>query len=132
MSSTENASMSRGEMAAFISRLVVKSLHDYTGRGPTKARTYLNENVVTVILRDTLTAGERSLVQGGRGQMVLDIRFAFQQTMSDDLTRGVEEITGRKVDAFMSANHLDPDVAIECFVLDGVPSVRLSEEEPVE
>jgi uncharacterized protein YbcI len=117
-------------MASAISNLVVKLLHSYTGRGPTKARTHLNDNVVTVILQDTLNLGERSLVEGGKGQMVLDIRFAFQQTMRDDLTRGVEEITGRKVDAFMSANHIDPDVAVECFVLDGRPDARVHEEEP--
>ncbi len=69
------------------------------------------------LLRDTLTDGERSLVRDGRTALVLQTRKAYQDTMGADLIAGVEGITGRKVDAFMSDNHIDPDVAVESFVL---------------
>jgi len=36
-----------------ISNLTVRLLSQYTGRGPTKARTYLNDDMVTVVLQDT-------------------------------------------------------------------------------
>ena len=71
----------------------------------------------TSALRDTLTDGERSLVRDGRTALVLQTRKAYQDTMGADLIAGVEGITGRKVDAFMSDNHIDPDVAVESFVL---------------
>ena len=107
----------RNRTAAAISNMVVKLMTEYTGRGPTKARTHINDDVVTVLLHDLLTKGERSLVQGGKTELVQSTRFAFQQTMEQDLVRGIEEITGREVLAFMSANHLEPDMAVEIFVL---------------
>jgi uncharacterized protein YbcI len=69
------------------------------------------------VLRDTLTKGERRLVADGRAQLVLDVRKAYQFTMKDDFVAGVEEITGRRVIAFLSDNHIEPDIAIENFVL---------------
>ena len=106
-----------GSTAAAISNHVVRTMSEYTGRGPTKARTYLNDDLVTVILQDTLTKGERSLVGDDLDELVLRMRKAFQGTMRDDLVAGVEQILGRKVSAFMSDNHIDPDVAVEVFLL---------------
>ena len=117
--SSDEMTLLNGQRAAAISNLVVGLTSDYTGRGPTKARTHLSENVVTVVLQDTLTKGERSLVNDGRSELVLGVRFAFQETMRAGLVEGVEKITGRRVHAFMSANHIDPDMAVETFVLDG-------------
>lgn len=102
--------------------MVVKLITEYTGRGPTRARTYLNDDLVTVVLRDTLTKGERSLVRDGKQELVLNVRLAFQQTMREDLITGIERLTGRKVFAFMSANHMEPDLAIESFVFDAQSS----------
>jgi uncharacterized protein YbcI len=109
---------SNGDRASAISNMVVRLMSEYTGRGPTKARTHIHDDVITVLLQDTLTKGERSLVQSGQGELVQSTRFAFQQTMKRDLVLGIEEITGRKVLAFMSANHLEPDMAAETFVLE--------------
>jgi uncharacterized protein YbcI len=106
-----------GEIAADISRAVVRVLHDHTGRGPTRARTELGANLVTVVLADTLTKGEQNLVAYGKAQMVLDVREQFQAAMRTDLVGAVEGITNRRVIAFMSQNHIDPDLAVEVFVL---------------
>ena len=73
--------------------------------------------MVTVILRDTLTKGERSLVGDDLDELVLSMRKAFQGTMRHALTTGIEEILGRKVIAFMSDNHIESDVAVEVFLL---------------
>jgi len=118
VSSTQIDHAPRGEQAASISNLVVKLTSEYTGRGPTKARTHIDDDLVVVILRETLTKGERSLVRDGKQEVVRSMRFAFQQTMKDELVAGVEQILGRKVLAFMSANHMEPDVAAEVFLLD--------------
>jgi uncharacterized protein YbcI len=106
-----------GSRSASISNLVVRLLSQYTGRGPTKARTFFNDDMVTVVLQDTLTKGEVTLVNNEHDQMVLDTRATFQDVMRDDLVSGVEEITQRKVVAFLSANHIDPDLAVETFIL---------------
>ena len=100
-----------------ISNLVVRLLSEYTGRGPTKARTHFSDNLVTVVVQDLLTKGERSLIRDGKQDLVLETRRAYQLTMREDFTAGIEEITGRRVIAFLSANHIDPDIAIESFVL---------------
>ena len=117
MASTQIEHPVSGSKAAAISNHVVRMMSEYTGRGPTKARTNFGDNLVTVLLQDTLTKGERSLVGDGREAMVLDMRKAFQGTMRTELVKGVEGILGRTVIAFMSDNHIDPDVAIEVFVL---------------
>jgi uncharacterized protein YbcI len=107
-----------GERAAAISNLVVKLVSEYTGRGPTKARTYLNDDVITVVLQEMLTKAEHSLVRDGQSELVLRTRLAFQQTMRDDFVQGIEGITGAKVRAFLSSNHMDPDIAVETFILE--------------
>jgi uncharacterized protein YbcI len=120
VSDAENDRSPRGEQAAAIANLVVKLTSEYTGRGPTKARTHIDDDLITVILRETLTKGERSLVRDGKEDVVRRTRFAYQQTMRDELVAGIEQISGRKVLAFMSANHMEPDVAAEIFLLDGL------------
>jgi uncharacterized protein YbcI len=104
--------------SAMISTSAVKLLHEYTGRGPTKAKTLINEDVVTVLLAATLTKGERKLVDTGRSDRVLQLRHDYQLIMRDDLVRIVERQLDRKVIAFMSQNHIDPDLAVEVFVLE--------------
>ena len=100
-----------------ISTAAIQLLHEYTGRGPTKAKTLINDDVVTVLLADTLTKGERKLVDNGHSDRVLQLRHDYQVVMRDDLTAVVERQLDRKVIAFMSQNHIDPDLAVEVFVL---------------
>jgi uncharacterized protein YbcI len=117
MSSPQFDPSTNGPHGLAISNLIVRLLSEYTGRGPTQARTHFNDNLITVVVQDLLTKGERSLIRDGKANLVLETRRAYQYTMRDDLTTGVETITGRRVIAFLSANHLDPDIAIESFML---------------
>lgn len=112
--------LSGGELAAAISTTVVQALARTTGRGPTRARTTLGENGVFVVLQDTLTRGEQTLADAGQGAAVLDLRRRWQQVMKTDVSREIEELTGRRVIGFMSDNHIDPDLAVEVFVLEPV------------
>ena len=107
-----------GELSAALSNAIVALMAEYTGRGPTQSKTYVNENLITCIMHDSLTKGERSLVADGKEHAVLEMRRAYQETMRPELIAIVERLTGRKVAAFMSANHVDPDVAVETFVLE--------------
>jgi uncharacterized protein YbcI len=106
-----------------ISTAVVQLLHEYTGRGPTKAKTSINEDVVTVLLADTLTKGERKLVDNGLSERVLQLRHDYQLTMRDELVAIVERQLDRTVIAFMSQNHIDPDLAVEVFILEPAEGV---------
>ena len=108
----------RGAVSAEISTATVQILAEYTGRGPTKAHTVLNKDSVLIVLADTLTKGERSLTRMGMSDHVLETRKRYQMAMREDLIGAVESHTGRKVIAFMSDNHIDPDTAAEVFVLE--------------
>src|SRR3954447_1143774 len=115
-------SQNDGQLAARISNTVVQALARTTGRGPTKAKTTLGDNGVFVVLQDSLTVGERTLSNAGEGQAVLDLRRRWQSIMEADVSREIEELTGRKVIGFMSDNHIDPDLAVEVFVLEPPPA----------
>jgi uncharacterized protein YbcI len=110
-----------GALSAAISNAVVRLISEYTGRGPTKARTAINRDVVTVVLADTMTKAERTLAANGKAELVLRLRQEFQRTMRDDLVAAVEMLMERKVVAFMSDNHIDPDMGAEIFVLEPQP-----------
>jgi len=112
---------------AQISNGAVQLVRDYTGRGPTKARTTINPDLVTIILGDSLTKAERRLVAEGESDLVLNVRRRFQQAMREDLVDLVEGATSRRVIAFMSDQHLDPDLAAETFVLE--PTTRNGDDE---
>jgi uncharacterized protein YbcI len=110
------------QLAAAISTTVVQELARTTGRGPTKARTTLGDNGVFVVLQDSLTQGEQTLAEAGEGAAVLDLRRRWQQIMKDDISRQIEELTGRTVIGVMSDNNIDPDLAVEVFVLEPLPN----------
>jgi len=113
-------------VSSAISNLVVRITREYTGRGPTQARTYMQDDLITVVLRETLTKGELRLAENGRADHVRATRRYFQDAMRDDLVAGIEELTGRRVIAFMSDNHLHPDLAVEVVLLEP----RASEDQP--
>lgn len=104
-------------MTTAISNAVVGLLHDYTGRGPTRVHTTIGADAIVVTLRDSLTRAESTLAGRGQSLEVLAMRRAFQETMRDDLVAAVEQLTGRKVEAFLSDNLYEPDVAVEVFLM---------------
>jgi uncharacterized protein YbcI len=110
-----------GQLAAAISNAVVGALSRTTGRGPTKAKTTLGDNGVFVVLQDTLTVGEQTLTDAGHGDDVLMLRRRWQAVMKNSVSKEIEDLTGRKVIGFMSDNHIDPDLAVEVFVLEPLP-----------
>lgn len=103
------------------SNTVVAVLREYLGRGPTRARAHLSENVLIVVTEDNLTKAERKLISSGEGETVRDLRRRFQTTMRADLVAAIEELTGRRVAAFLSDHDPETDKAAEIFILDGAP-----------
>lgn len=106
-----------GALLTAISNAVVRIVREYTGRGPTQARTSIRDDVVVVLMQETLLKAEHSLINDSKSSLVVEMRRSFQQTMREELSAAVEQLTGRKVIAFMSDSHLEPDYSIEVFVL---------------
>jgi uncharacterized protein YbcI len=123
MATESDAQQNGAGLNLAISNTVVRLLRENTGRGPTKARTSIRDNVVVVMLEQTLTKGEQNLVSRGRVEKVIEIRHEFQEAMRDECVAQIAELTGRRVVAFMSANHVEPDLGAEIFVLDGAPDL---------
>ena len=117
MTSPDHSELEAGPRAAAISKAMVQLMHEYTGRGPTRARTTLDADLIVCLLADTLTKSERKLVDAGEERLVLEERGTFQRLMREEAIAMVERVSGRTVTAFMSTNHIDPDLAIETFVL---------------
>ena len=114
-----DVAQSHGSALANISRRIVVLHKEFYGKGPTKARTYLQDDVVLVLLRGGYTRVEETLMRDGRIDAVNRQREAFQSVMHDRFVEVIEDELGRKVTAFMSANHQDPDLMAEVFVLEG-------------
>ena len=131
---SELPSSPTGVVASTISNAAVRLLNEYTGRGPTKAKTTISGDLVVIVLGEVMTKAERSLATNGQADVVLDMRHRFQLAMRDDLVAAVEMATERKVIAFMSGNHIEPDTAAEIFVLepltDGEPVASAPQSEP--
>jgi uncharacterized protein YbcI len=78
---------------------------------------FLRPDIVVVLLEDTLTTADKTLVAAGKGELVDEMRAEFQAAMRKELVEVVERLMGNTVIAFMSANHLEPDMSAEIFVL---------------
>jgi uncharacterized protein YbcI len=101
-----------------ISRDMVALMKDYLGRGPTRARTYIRDNLVVCVMQDTMTRAEKSLASKQRQEAVREVRRLFQETLREDATAIVERVTGRRVVSFMSDHDISKDVSAEIFVLE--------------
>jgi uncharacterized protein YbcI len=109
---------SAGDIGGNISRRMVQLHKEFYGRGPTKAKTYFNGDLVVVLMRGGFTPVEETLLRAGRGDSVIQQRGDFQDVMLERFTEVIEEETGRKVAAMMSGTHQHPDLLSELFVLD--------------
>jgi uncharacterized protein YbcI len=115
----EQAERTHGEVAAEISTMFVQLLKEHADRGPTRCRTYMDDDFVMVLMRGGFSRLEQTLFDDGKFLDVRKMRHVFQDTMEGRFTEAIERITGREVAAFMSASHQQPDLQIEIFVLDG-------------
>jgi uncharacterized protein YbcI len=114
---------------ASVTRGLVELHREYYGKGPTKARSYMVNDTLVSIFDGGFTTVEQTLIADGRAQVVEDMRRGFQAAMESRFRAVVERSTGRKVIAYMSQIHTDPDLAVELFVLEPVPEVVTAEHE---
>jgi uncharacterized protein YbcI len=108
----------RQRLAIAVGNAITRLHREHYGRGATTTRTIYQRNHVVCFLEDIYTPVERTLIEADRSEDVRRTRQVFQDAMSKTFTAAVEDITGRKVIAFMSQVHIDPDLAAEIFVLE--------------
>ncbi len=117
-------------MLAQISTGLVQLHSRYYGKGPTKAKTHMVDDTVVCVLRGGFTTVERTLLDTGEVESVYQMRRSFQQAMEENFRLIVEQATGRNVIAYMSSIHVDPDLAVELFVLEPVEEPARTVAEP--
>ena len=105
-----------------ISRRVVSLLKEYYGRGPVKAKTYYVDDVVLVVLGGGFSQVEKTLLDAGEGRAVREQRAVFQEAMRQRFSEEIEQLTGRKVISFMSANDQASGMTCELFILEPRPT----------
>jgi uncharacterized protein YbcI len=108
-----------GKLLSEITNRIVSFMREHYGRGPIKAKTYVLDNLIVCVLSNGFTAIERTMMTGGEPDRVLEMRRDFQRLMKERYTAMVEDLTGRKVLAFLSQAHVEPDLTIEVFLMDG-------------
>jgi len=108
-------------IAAEVSNAMVGLKKKFYGRGPNKAKTFINENYVFCVLDGGLTQNERTLLDAGEHRLVRQFRLRFQEVMKGPTTEAVARITGREVLTYHSQILFEPTVTVEMFILDGEP-----------
>ena len=114
------APLSGGQLLSAISTAIVGILHDHYGRGPMKAKTYALDDIIVVVMRGSgFTPLEKTIMDSGNPDRVIEMREEFQRVMALRYRETIEELTGRRVVAFLSQAHVEPDITVEMFFIDG-------------
>ena len=119
LSMGEGDRSSLGPMRATIAKEIVRLQAEHYGKGPTRAKTYIVEDLVVVVLGESLTRAEKTLAARGERDAIAHIRRRFHEQLADEFTSVVEQATGRKVRVFLSETNVELDVSVATFLLDG-------------
>ena len=106
-----------GDVLTAISDGIVALLKEFYGRGPTRTKSYYEDDLVVCLLRGGFSRVEQTLLEGGRGDAVIRQRMEFQELMRQRFEAVIEDATGRRVIGFMSGNQQHPDIMCEVFIL---------------
>ena len=114
--------LSGGELNAAVTRELVRIHTAAIGRGPRKSYSFHSGDTLITVMLGVLTRAEQTLVSYGEGEAVLAMRRLSQRAMAAEMTAVVAQLTGCEVLATMSDNHLDPDMAVQVFILAPAPA----------
>jgi uncharacterized protein YbcI len=107
-----------------ISRSVVRLHKEHTGHGPTKARTYICDDLVVCVLQESFSTAERTLLRHGETAAVLSHRQALEAALRQPLIDTVEQLVGRKVMGLTSGVQPDAEISTEVFLLEPGPATN--------
>ncbi|MBA2517176.1 MAG: DUF2294 domain-containing protein [Solirubrobacterales bacterium] len=102
---------------AEISNQISRIQSTYYGKGPLRAKTYMQDDLVCCVLEETFTRAEKTLIRRGERESIQRIRRQFQEAVKEEFIGVVEQVTGRKVRAFMSDTDVDNDISVETFLM---------------
>jgi uncharacterized protein YbcI len=109
-----------GNLLAAISTSIVAILREHYGRGPMRAKTYALDDIIVVVMRGSgFTPLEQTIMDSGDPDRVVAMRHEFQRVMQKRYRETIEHLTGCKVIAFLSQAHVEPDITVEMFFIDG-------------
>jgi uncharacterized protein YbcI len=109
-----------GQLLAAVSTTIVGILREHYGRGPMKAKTYALDDIIVCVMRGSgFTPLEQTIMDSGEPERVIAMREDFQRVMAKRYKAAIEDLTGRKVLAFLSQAHVEPDITMEIFFVDG-------------
>ena len=114
----EDANLSAPPVQGLLSKIsteVVRTLKDSFGKGPLKAKSYLLDDFLLVVMRGGATVAEQTMLARGHGDMVREFRQTYQNEMGDDLVAKIELLTGRKVVNYQSQVLFEPHIVMEVF-----------------
>jgi uncharacterized protein YbcI len=106
-----------GKTRELIASEMVRLHAEYYGRGATRSKVYANGELLAVVLEETFTPAEKTLIDRGEAEGIQDIRRRFQRVMEEQFVSIVEQATGRRVRAFLSETNLKEDISVEVFIL---------------
>jgi uncharacterized protein YbcI len=112
--------LSAGALHAALANELGKLIADFTGRGATRSRAVVYQDLVVCVFEDSATRAEQTLVAAGKAELVRHQRDALQRAMGPQLIAAVERLTGRKVRTFMSGTDESGASSVEAFTLDPV------------
>lgn len=113
------APLAGGRLLSAISNGFVQLLREHYGRGPLKAKTYALDDLVVCVMRGSgFTPLEKTMMGAGDGERVVEMRENFQEMMAERYKAMIEELTNRRVLAFLSQAHIEPDITVEMFFID--------------
>lgn len=101
-----------------IANATVRLYKETFGRGPTHARTrFAGADTLVVVLQDTMTASERTLVALGEHGRVREQRELLRSVVDEPMRALVERILSRRTLALVNGIDTEHDVAAEVFLL---------------
>lgn len=109
---------SGASLLASISREMVKAMKTYYGRGPTKAKSYLMDDLLFIVMREGITQAEETMLSAGKGDEVQSFRRQFEKIMAERLVGTIEQLTDREVLAYQSQIPVEPPMVVQVFVFD--------------
>jgi uncharacterized protein YbcI len=117
-----------GSLLSRISTEMVQAMKHYYGKGPVRAKSYIVDDLLFVVMRDGMTQSEQTLLDAGREDSVRQFRQDFENEMAERLTAMIEQLTGRRVINYQSQVLFDPNMIIEIFVFAEPAGLREREE----
>ena len=101
-----------------ISTEVVRTLKDSFGKGPLKAKSYMLDDFLIVVMRGGVTVAEQTMLDRGHSDLVRSFRQTYQNELGDELVAKIEVLTGRKVVNYQSQILFEPHIVMEIFFFD--------------